>query len=124
MKMPASAKGLNHFWNQLNARKKWLIRISLIGMLYLVPCIVVAAEYVVFRNLQLSIFAPSLEQTNHQIQRFYLNAIWVFGITSLIIWIGFKIAGFRGRILVMPWIFMIFLLFLLFTQLMNWFHLV
>ncbi len=122
MKMPTSLDGLNRFWNQLKPRNKWLIRIILIGMLYLIPSIIVAAEYIVFRNLQISIFAPSLEQTNHQIQRIYLNAVWVFGITSLIIWIGFKIAGFRGKILMMPWVLMISLLFLLFTQLMHWFN--
>jgi hypothetical protein len=122
MKMPASLDGLNRYWNQLNSRKKWLIRITLIGVLYLVPCIIIAAEYLVFRNLQISTFAPSIDQTNLQIQRIYLNAVWVLGIASLIIWIGFKIVGFRGKILMMPWIFMIFLLFLLFTQLMNWFN--
>ena len=122
MKMPASLDGLNRYWNQLNSRKKWLIRTTLIGVLYLVPCIIIAAEYLVFRNLQISNFAPSIDQTNLQIQRIYLNAVWVLGIASLVIWIGFKIVGFRGRILMMPWIFMIFLLFLLFTQLMNWFN--
>jgi len=121
MRIVSSVTRIGQHWNQLkNKQKNWL-RIGLVCLIYLVPSLIVATEYVLFRNLQQSIWAPDVDQSNFQIQRIYLNAVWVFGFTSLLVWGCLKMLKFQGRILALPWILMICLLFLLFTKLMNWF---
>jgi hypothetical protein len=121
MKILASVAHISQRWNHLNDKQKNLFRFGFICLIYLVPVLIIATEFVLFRNLQQSIWAPDTDQTNLQIQRIYLNAVWVLGFTSLLVWIALKLLKIRGRILSMPWILMISLLFLLFTQLMDWF---
>lgn len=121
MKFLASVAHISQRWNHLNDKQKNWFRFGFICLIYLVPVLIVATEFVLFRNLQQSIWAPDTDQTNLQIQRIYLNAVWVLGFTSLLVWIALKLLKIRGRILSLPWILMISLLFLLFTQLMDWF---
>lgn len=122
MKIISSVARLSQQWKQLNQRQKNWFRIGLICFVYCVPLLIVATEYILFQNLQQSIWAPSSDQTNFQIQRIYLNAVWVFGISSLLVWTILKVLKASGWILSFPWILMICLLFLLFTQLMDWFN--
>ena len=121
MKILASVAQISQRWNHFNDKQKNWFRFGFICLIYLVPVLIVATEFVLFRNLQQSIWAPDTDQTNLQIQRIYLNAVWVLGFTSLLVWIALKLLKIRGRILSLPWILMICLLFLLFTQLMDWF---
>ena len=121
MKIIASVAHISQRWNHLNDKQKNWFRFGFICLIYLVPVLIIATEFVLFRNLQQSIWAPDTDQTNLQIQRIYLNAVWVLGFTSLLVWIALKLLKIRGRILSLPWILMICLLFLLFTQLMDWF---
>ena len=121
MKILASVAQISQRWNHLNDKQKNWFRFGFICLIYLVPGLIVATEYVLFRNLQQSIWAPDTDQTNLQIQRIYLNAVWVLGFTSFLVWIALKLLKISGRILSMPWILMISLLFLLFTRLMDWF---
>lgn len=122
MKIYSSVARLSQQWKQLNQRQKNWFRIGLICFVYSVPMLIVATEYVLFRNLQQSIWAPSSDQTNFQIQRIYLNAVWILGFTSFLVWAVLKVLKLSGWILSFPWILMICLLFLLFTQLMDWFN--
>lgn len=122
MKIYSSVARLSQQWKQLNQRQKNWFRIGLICFVYSVPMLIVATEYVLFRNLQQSIWAPSSDQTNFQIQRIYLNAVWILGFTSFFVWAVLKVLKLSGWILSFPWILMICLLFLLFTQLMDWFN--
>lgn len=122
MKIFSSVARSSQQWKQLNAKQKNWIRIGLICFVYSVPMLIVATEYVLFRNLQQSVWAPSSDQTNYQIQRIYLNAVWILGFTSFFVWAVLKVLKLSGWILSFPWILMICLLFLLFTQLMDWFN--
>ena len=121
MRIVSSVTRIGQHWNQLKNKQKNWIRIGLVCLIYLVPSLIVATEDVLFRTLQQSIWAPDVDQSNFQIQRIYLNAVWVFGFTSLLVWGCLKMLKVQGRILALPWILMICLLFLLFTKLMNWF---
>ena len=121
MKILASVAQISQRWNHFNDKQKNWFRFGFICLIYLVPVLIVATEFVLFRNLQQSIWASDSDQTNLQIQRIYLNAVWVLGFTSLLVWIALKLLKIRGRILSLSWILMICLLFLLFTQLMDWF---
>ena len=121
MNFPSRMKKMFGLWRNASNRSKWIIRILLFILAYSIPIAVVGIEYQIFIKLQLSTFAPSDEHNIYLIQRIYLNAAWLFGATSLLVWITIKLARIRGKFLSAPWVFMLIFLFCLFLLLLQWF---
>lgn len=109
-------------WRNASNRSKWIVRILLFIMAYSLPIAVVGIEYQIFLKLQLSAFSPSDDQNIYLIQRIYFNAIWIFGVTSFLVWLTIKLSGIRGKFLSAPWVIMMILLFCLFLLLIQWFN--